>query len=119
MTSLRAILAFNMKARRRLLGISQARLAEKVDTSTHYIGMIEKERQFPTPEMLERIAAALEIDPPDLFSKKSFPSEEAGNIEKLQDLVLNDISQVIAYRMKEFARDKPPDFLSNTGEKMV
>jgi DNA-binding XRE family transcriptional regulator len=41
MTSLRALLAQNMKEQRRILGITQAQLAEKVQTSTHYIGQIE------------------------------------------------------------------------------
>jgi transcriptional regulator with XRE-family HTH domain len=68
MTNIREILAKNMKAYRSALGLSQARLAEKVDTSTHYIGMIEIKNNFPSPEMLERIAAALGIDTLDLFS---------------------------------------------------
>ena len=68
MTNLREILGKNMKAYRNALGLSQARLAEKVDTSTHYIGMIETKNNFPSPEMLERIAAALGVDTIDLFS---------------------------------------------------
>jgi len=70
MTSLRSVLAFNMKVQRQILGISQAKLAEKVNTSTHYIGMIESEKKFPTPEMLEQIAKALERDTLELFSPK-------------------------------------------------
>jgi len=69
MTNIRDILAKNMKAYRHALGLSQAKLAEKVDTSTHYIGMIETKNNFPSPEMLERIAAALGIDTLDLFCK--------------------------------------------------
>jgi transcriptional regulator with XRE-family HTH domain len=68
MTNIREILAKNMKAHRNALGLSQAKLAERVDTSTHYIGMIETKNNFPSPEMLERIAAALGIDTIDLFS---------------------------------------------------
>ena len=62
MTSLRSVLAFNMKDQRHILGITQAQLAERVNTSTNYIALIESEKKFPTPEMLELIAAALEID---------------------------------------------------------
>jgi len=63
-----------MKAYRNVLGWSQARLAEKVDTSTHYIGMIETKNNFPSPEMLERIAASLGVDTLDLFSaEKTLP----------------------------------------------
>lgn len=68
MTDLRCILAKNMKSYRNALGFTQERLAEKVNTSTHYIGMIETRNKFPSPEMIERIAAALGIDTLDLFS---------------------------------------------------
>jgi len=104
MTSLRSVLAFNMKLQRQVLGLTQAKLAEKVNTSTHYIGMIENEKKFPTPEMLERIAVALEVDPPVLFSLKSYPVSGDGAIVKFQEQVLNDIAQVIAYRVKELER---------------
>jgi transcriptional regulator with XRE-family HTH domain len=107
MTSLRALLAFNMKEQRHILRISQEKLAERVNAAPHYIGMIEKERSFPTPEMLERIAAALGIDTPDLFSTKAYPSEESGSIQKFQELVISDMAQVLSFRLKELERDKP------------
>ena len=82
MTKLRTLLAHNIKDRRRILGITQAQLAERVNTSTHYVGQIELQNKFPTPEMLERIAAALEIDSPQLFSMDSFPTEVIRQFEK-------------------------------------
>ena len=93
MTSLRALLAHNIKQRRRILGITQANLAEKVGTSTHYIGQIELENKFPTPEMLERIAAALEIDSPQLFSQEFFPIE---SVQRFQEDVLSRLGTVVA-----------------------
>jgi len=75
MTNLRDLLSDNIKKRRELMGISQAKLAEKVDTSTNYIAQIEQQNRFPSVEMLERIAAALEIDSPELFSMGPFPVE--------------------------------------------
>ena len=93
MTSLRALLAHNIKEKRRILGISQAKLAEKVKTSTHYIGQIELENKFPTPEMLERIAAALEMDSPQLFSMAAFSVEV---ISQFQKDVLNDLEGLVS-----------------------
>jgi transcriptional regulator with XRE-family HTH domain len=93
MTSLRALLAHNMKEKRRISGITQAQLAEKVGTSTHYIGQIELGNKFPTPEMLERIATALEIDSPQLFSMESFPAEV---IKQFQEGLLSGIEIAIA-----------------------
>ncbi|MCL2179725.1 MAG: helix-turn-helix transcriptional regulator [Treponema sp.] len=100
-----------MKAQRHILGITQAVLAEKVDTSTNYIALIESEKSFPTPEMLERIASALEIDSPALFSTKSYPLPEAGTLGELQEKIMNDLSEVISHRFNKFERDNPVLFI--------
>jgi len=97
MTSLRALLSHNIKEQRRILGITQAKLAEKVETSTHYIGQIELGKKFPTPEMLERIAAALEIDSPQLFSMNSFPTEV---IKQFQEGLISDVETAIVDAIK-------------------
>jgi transcriptional regulator with XRE-family HTH domain len=75
MTCLRQLLAHNMKERRRVLKMSQYKLAELAETSGYYIGMIENRKKCPSPEMLLRIAAALGIDTPELFSMQSYPAE--------------------------------------------
>ena len=98
MTSLKKLLAFNMKEQRRILGISQATLAERINTSTNYIAMIELERKTPSLPMLERIAAALEIDPPELFSVRKVPSVSLRN---LQMAVLQDIEKAVSNAIKE------------------
>jgi transcriptional regulator with XRE-family HTH domain len=92
MTNLRHILAFNMKENRRKLGLSQARLAEKAGLSTQYIAMIELSRKFPSPEILEQIASALELDSTELFSMQ--PSIERATI-KLHQAILADIEQTV------------------------
>jgi transcriptional regulator with XRE-family HTH domain len=102
MNKLRQLLAYNMKEKRRILGISQAKLAEKADTSTQYVAMIELEKKFPSPEMLERLAAALEIDPPELFS---MPPTPAGTLRKLHEAVLTDIEQAVGEAVEQAARE--------------
>ena len=98
MTNIRDVLSKNMKAYRSAMGLSQAKLAEKVDTSAHYIGMIETKNNFPSPEMLERIAAALGIDTIDLFSTektlpeimKTFRKEALKDIRGLMGRFIDD-----------------------------
>ena len=68
MTELKKILSANMKAYRTELGLSQARLAELVNTATNYIAQIENGKRFPTDTMLERIASALQKRGYELFS---------------------------------------------------
>jgi transcriptional regulator with XRE-family HTH domain len=121
MTSLRTVLALNMKEQRRILGITQAELAERVNTSTNYIALIETEKKFPTPEMLERIAAALEIDPPILFAIEIRPLTEAETLAKLQKQILGDITRFVSYRIKQLEQEIPQDNTPGTdnGPKLV
>ena len=68
MTELREILRVNMKAYRKELGYSQAKLAELVNTATNYIAQIENGKRFPTDTMLEKIASALQKKAYEMFS---------------------------------------------------
>ncbi|GHV51217.1 hypothetical protein AGMMS49579_06120 [Spirochaetia bacterium] len=102
MTKLRELLAFNMREKRRILDISQAKLARKVGISTQFVAMIELEKKFPSPEMLERLAAALEIDPPELFS---MPPSPAGSLRKLYEAVLTDIEQTASVAVEQAAKE--------------
>jgi len=99
MAILRHILALNIKERRHFLGLSQEKLAEKVSTAPTYIAMIELEKRSPSLEMLERIAGALNIDPPDLFTKTTYQIEKLNNFH---ESVLNDFEKVLNKRINEF-----------------
>ncbi|GHV27671.1 hypothetical protein AGMMS4952_09760 [Spirochaetia bacterium] len=86
------LLAYNLKEKRRNRGFSQAQLAEKVEVSTHHIGMIEIARDFPTLDLVERIARALEIEIYELFVEPLSTHEE---LERLYQTVANDIERVV------------------------
>jgi len=60
----------NLKAYRKLRGISQTNLANLCDSSTGYIGEIESGKRFPSVNMIERIAGALEIESWNLFKNE-------------------------------------------------
>ena len=85
-------MAKNMKSYRNALGFTQAKLAEKANTSTHYIGMIETKNKFPSPEMIERIAEALGIDSLDLFSTEQKLPE---TIKKYRKETINEIKGIV------------------------
>ena len=70
MTNIREVLAENLKKHRQARGWSQAKLAEKAGTSTQYIGTLEIKGKFPSSEMVHKLAAALDIDPTELFCKE-------------------------------------------------
>jgi transcriptional regulator with XRE-family HTH domain len=88
MTNIRDVLAANLKGFRQARGWSQALLAEKAETSTNYIGMLENTVKFPSSEMIQKLAFALGIDPTDLFSRETDPVSVMKNYRKaaLEDM---------------------------------
>jgi transcriptional regulator with XRE-family HTH domain len=105
------LLASNMKLYRKVRGFSQSKLAERVNTATNYIAMIESGKKFPSPQMLENIASALEIDSPELFSLKpsqvdslmKFQLDMLADIEKLMSGKINELNKV-----REALENLPP-----------
>ena len=78
MTDVRVLLARNMKRCREILGLSQMKLADRVGCSTTLIGNIEIGKRFPSAENLNKIAAALDIPPSELFA------EDSATIDRMQ-----------------------------------
>jgi len=82
MVYLKSILACNIKARRKSLGLTQEKLAEMINTAPTYIAMIEAERRTPSFNMIERLAKALSIEAPKLFSMNNYPAESVSEIHE-------------------------------------
>jgi len=92
MANIRILLANNLKENRRKLGFSQDKLAELAGISSQYLATVETCRKFPTPEVLERLAEALEIESHELFSHASTPRKE---LEKLRQDIINEVVKTI------------------------
>ena len=103
MKNIRDILANNLKENRRKCSISQSKLAEKAGISTQYIAMIELSRQFPTPEVLERIAAALDIEAYELFTVPLSPEDA---MERLHKDIIKEVREVIVETLGNAFADK-------------
>ena len=106
-TKLRHILAINIRNHRNLLGYSQAKLqaklAEMTNIAPSYLATIELERNFPSDEVLERIAKALKIDPVELFSMTSYPIEELRIFHKS---VLDAYEQTLKAQITQFVKSR-------------
>jgi transcriptional regulator with XRE-family HTH domain len=98
MTRLRDILASNLKTYRTELGYSQGKLADLVDTAQTYVAMIENGKRFPSDVMIEKIAAALNKEPYELFLIK--PYQKAAQ-EKWKDEILAKLEQFIHQNLRE------------------
>ena len=98
MASLKEFFAYNLKEKRRKRGFTQAQLAEKVDVSTHHIAMIEIARNYPTLELVERIAEVLDIEIYELFLEKPTPKDA---MERLHDTLVGNIERVVGEVVKK------------------
>lgn len=98
MDSIKEVLARNLKINRQKLGLTQEKLADKADISTHYLAMVELARKFPSAGMLERLAMALEIEPHELFY---MPSVAENALEHLQESIVSNIERVVSNAIKE------------------
>ena len=107
---IREILALNLKLNRQKCGLTQEKLAEKAGISSNYLSMVEISKKFPTPEMLDRLAEALEIDTIQLFDASSTPEERAmlhleksiiDNINKQQQQALAEMKKTVINAVKE------------------
>jgi transcriptional regulator with XRE-family HTH domain len=93
MARLGKVFAQNLKKKRRQCGFTQAQLAEKADVSTHHIGMIELSRNYPTMELVERLADALNIEIYELFVEDPPPPNE--ELEQLRQEIKDDMKQML------------------------
>jgi len=103
MDKIREILAQNMKVHRQKLGITQPELAERANISTNFVGMIEQKRKFPAPEMLERLATALEIEASELFMTSASPQNE---LKKLHKDIIADLDRAIGEAVGKAFREQ-------------
>ncbi|WP_461258036.1 helix-turn-helix domain-containing protein [Treponema sp. R80B11-R83G3] len=87
----------NLKKWRKIMGISQKKLAEKCDAAHSYIRQIECGNRYPSFAFIGKIADALHIEPYQLFYDETKPGRtaHAQRIEsakkKLLEAVSNDI----------------------------
>jgi transcriptional regulator with XRE-family HTH domain len=98
MKSIKEVLSRNLKINRLKLGLTQEKLAEKAEISTHYLAMVELGRKFPSAGMLERLALALEIEPYELFY---MPSVAENALKHLQESIESNIEQVVSNAIKK------------------
>ena len=96
---LRAVFINNLKRYRKENKLSQMALAEKCGTSASYIGEIEIGKKFPSVEMVQKFAEALDIKPYKLFMEENdiyvanlSPQKRQRLVEKLQESVEEIIS---------------------------
>jgi len=98
MTNIRQVFARNMRERRKKLRLSQERLAEKISSAANYIASIEACKQFPSTDMMEKLASALDMDTLEFFAPGRPPTQ---HIEDFCDGLQAAISCLLAEKTRE------------------
>jgi transcriptional regulator with XRE-family HTH domain len=76
---LREIVARNLRRLRRSRRLSQEELADRAGINRNYVGMLEREENAATVDMLEKLAEVLDVEPIEFFKR---PSREAGHTKR-------------------------------------
>ena len=76
---LREIVARNLRKLRRSRRLSQEELADRAGINRNYVGMLEREENAATVDMLEKLADVLDVDPIEFFKR---PSREPGHTKR-------------------------------------
>ena len=67
--ALREVVARNLRRLRRSKALSQEELADRAGINRNYVGMLEREENAATVDMLEKLANVLEVDPIEFFKR--------------------------------------------------
>ena len=65
--SLRERVAKNLRRLRQEKSVSQEDLAHRAQVNRNYVGMIEREEYSVSVDLLDKLAAALDVDPMEFF----------------------------------------------------
>jgi len=83
-------------------GLSQADLAEKADISITFLSTIERGIKFPQPDILSKLANALDVEVYELFKHDIVPSDGRQMMNQLSEDITKNINQTIADVFKQY-----------------
>lgn len=67
MVNIKNLFGRKIKEYRKKKNLTQAQLAELVNVDDKHISCIESGKNFPSPDLIERLAKSLDVEPKDLF----------------------------------------------------
>jgi len=98
----KATLGQNIKFLRSRRGFTQAILAEKAGISIIFLSSVERGTKYPKPDVLARIAMALEVEVFELFKGDLVPSDSKKLISQLSGDITEKINLAVAGVFREY-----------------
>ena len=91
----------NIKRIRKEKGLTQEQLAEACNTATSYIGLMEIYKNIPKLSTIEKIAAALDVEPQILFQKVENNTDKEQKIERIRKSVIQSVEKELIRSLRE------------------
>jgi transcriptional regulator with XRE-family HTH domain len=98
----KAALGKNIKLLRTRRSFTQSVLAEKADISVIFLSSIERGVKYPKPDILARIAEALEVEVFELFKGDLVPSDSKEVVSQLSEAIAQKINAAVADVFKRY-----------------
>jgi transcriptional regulator with XRE-family HTH domain len=111
---IREVLALNLKKNRQKCSLTQEKLAEKAGISAHYLAMVEVAKKFPTPEMLDKLAKALDIETIQLFDTSETPE---GALLHLEQSIISNIEHIVSVTIRQTLSNELKSYKVETTKK--
>jgi transcriptional regulator with XRE-family HTH domain len=92
----------NIKLLRTRRGITQAVLAEKANISIIFLSSVERGTKYPRPDILARLAKALEVEVFELFKGDLAPSDVRELISRLSAEITDKVSSSLEEIFKQY-----------------
>jgi transcriptional regulator with XRE-family HTH domain len=83
-------------------GLSQAEVAEKADMSITFLSTIERGIKFPMPDILSKLAKALDVEVFELFKADLVPQNNKELVRKLSEDMAKSVNLAMADIVKKY-----------------
>ena len=93
--TIKVILGKNIKFLRHRKEFTQANLAEKADISIIFLSSIERGTKYPKPDILSRIAMALDVEVYELFKTDLVPEDSKEIMNRLSEDITKGVNVVM------------------------
>lgn len=100
MSNIKELFGKKIKECRKHKNYTQAQLAEMVNVDDKHISCIESGKNFPSADLIERLANALDVEPKDLFEFYYLENDKdlkASITDMLEKLDYNELSLTHKY----------------------
>jgi transcriptional regulator with XRE-family HTH domain len=92
MTHFQDVFIRNLRFYRTKKAISQLKFSVMIDVSPNYLNAVENGKNFPSPEVIQRISDTLEISPYQLFLEH--PVNLSGALPGEEIVLIQELSQI-------------------------